>query len=122
MTAQRLDADGRLWRIAGRIVDLNADPDTEFAYPPNVRVALLLTRDAVTEEDHDLAAVLTWAVEEHPGWDGGCDTCGTTGPCATQAQIGDYGLEWASAAAIRRYASLNSRVAEFEGRLRERSA
>lgn len=120
MTAQRLDALGRWWRIAGHDVDLSTE--VEFEYPPNVRVALLLTRDAVTDEEHDLAAVLTWVVEEHPGWGGGCDTCGTSCPCPTQQQIGDYGLEWASAAAIRRYASLNARVADLEGRLRERSA
>lgn len=120
MTAQRLDAKGRLWRIAGHIVDLNTDAD--WAYPPNVRIALLLARDAVTDEEHDLAEVLVWAVEEHPGWDGGCPTCGTTRPCATQTQIGDYGLEWVSAAAIRRAASLTSKVTELERKRRERSA
>lgn len=118
MTPQRLDDTGRWWRIAGHDVDLSA----EWVYPPNVRVALLLARDAVTDEEQDLAEVLAWTVEEHPGWGGGCDTCGTPGPCTTQAQISEYGLEWLSAAAIRRYASLTSKVAEFEGKIRERSA
>lgn len=118
MTPQRLDDAGRWWRIDGHDVDLNA----EWAYPPNVRTALLLARDAVTDEEHDLAEVLAWSVEEHPGWDGGCTTCGTTGPCADQAQIGDYGLEWLSAAAIRRSTSITSKVTKLEGKRRERSA
>ena len=118
MTAQRLEPTGRWWRIDGHDVDLNA----EWKYPTNVRVALLLNRDAATPEEEDLAAVLTWAVEEHPGWDGGCTTCGTPGPCDNQAKYSDYALEWATAAAIRRYASLSSRVTELEGQRYERSA
>jgi len=83
-----MEPSGRWWRVDGHEVDLNSGPH----YPPLVRAAVLAHRDASTPEAHDLAALLAWAVEEHPLWTGACPVDGVV--CETNQQAGRLATEW----------------------------
>lgn len=60
MNVEPLHGGARWWRIGTWEVDLRARNGT---YPPNVRACALLHRDATTDQDHDLAAVLAAQVD-----------------------------------------------------------
>lgn len=60
---ERMEPTGRWWLVDGREVDLNAESGTS---PPNLRAAVLATRDAETPSEQDVAAYLEWALSANP--------------------------------------------------------
>lgn len=87
-------ADGtglRWWRWHGHVIDLLAEPGHT---PKFVQAAILAYRDAVTDEDADLAGDLAWLVAEHPPWSGGCVACRTADLCAVQANYDPTVTSW----------------------------
>lgn len=99
----------RQWLWDGHEVDLNSD-----RLPQLVRVAVLAHRDARTDEEQDTAAYLGWLVEEHPPWNGGCERCHSSGPCADQRQASGVVLEFLVRKSTALIASARSTIARLE--------
>lgn len=89
MEPQKLDDEGRWWRLAGHDIDLLTDAtDGQLI----VHAAILAFRDKVTPEHEDISDLLLWTIEEHPPWSGECGVCGS--PCAPLGR-GEYvAVEW----------------------------
>lgn len=89
---ERVDGTGeRWWRWHGHVIDLLGEPGQTPAF---VGPAVLAHRDAVTEEDSDMADFLAWLIEDHPPWNGGCAACRTAGPCTVQSNAQRPVTEW----------------------------
>lgn len=91
MPFQPLDNGDRWWSWDGHTIDLCADPGY---VPASARLAILAHRDAETDEDRDMAELLTWLVENHPPWRGGCATCRTSTPCTVQRNAESPATSW----------------------------
>lgn len=109
-----IDDEGRWWHVAGIDVDLLGEPDP--SQPRNSRAAVLAFRDGKTPEERDLAALLLWQLEEHPGVNGGCATCGTTGECPVQWESFNLAHFWLFIEEGKRYRVVSS--PQWQARLR----
>lgn len=89
MEPQKLDTEGRWWRLAGHDVDLLTDATDGLLI---VHAAILAFRDKVTPEHEDVADLLLWTIEEHPPWTGECAVCGPK--CATLGRSEYVAVEW----------------------------
>lgn len=112
MEPQKLDNDGRWWRVAGHEVDLQAESHT--GQPMIARAVCLAFRDKVTPEDEDVYALLLWTLEEHPPWSGQCATC--HGPCPDLQRGELVAVEWLNKQMIARAQQVMS--PEWQARLR----
>lgn len=109
MPPTRTSETAQRWAWHGRRISM-----AEGGYPRMVYAAILALRDASTEEEHDMAEVLVWTIDEHPPWNGNCPTCGTPGACDSQLRGDVVGLEFLirkSTQLMRRCASQPSRPA-----------
>lgn len=92
MEPQKLDGEGRWWRLDGHDVDLRTESTDGFLI---VHAAILAFRDKTTPEHEDVSDLLLWTIEEHPPWSGECGVCG---PQCEALGRGEYlAVEWLTA-------------------------